>query len=114
MERTVPFSTTSAAEDGLMNFNWCTVSYALSGSIHHHRRASGANDGGGARTRSRTDYRSNSNGDSSADSAPRSRSGKGRNRRVRLIYQSNRQPSLFEARKRRTQGLTEIGEEFFS
>ena len=32
MERTVPFSTTSAAEDGLMNFNWCTVSYALSGS----------------------------------------------------------------------------------
>jgi hypothetical protein len=86
--------------------------YALSGSNHHHRRASGANDGGGARTR--TDYRSNSNGDSSADSTPRNRPGKGRNRRVRLIYQSNRQPSLFEARKRRTQGLTEIGEEFFS
>ena len=65
-----------------------------------HRRASGTNDGDGANTRTGTDYRSSSNGDSSADNSHRSTQDKGRNRPVRPISQSNRQPSISGARKR--------------
>ena len=87
---------------------------ALTSAWLSHRRASGANDGGGASIRSRTDYRSSSNDDSSADRSPRSIPDMGRNKRVRPIYYSNRQPSLFEARKRQARALTEPGEDFFS
>ena len=76
--------------------------------LNHHRRD--ANDGGGASTRTDTDYRSNNIGDSSADNSPRSTPDKGRNKRARPIYQSTRPPSLFEARKRQAQALTELGE----
>jgi hypothetical protein len=78
----------------------------------HHRR--GANDGDGASTRTGTDYRSNNIGDSNADNSPRNIPDKGRNKRVRQIYQNNRQPSLFEARKPRAQALTNSGEDIFS
>ena len=77
---------------------------------HHRRRANGANDGGGANIRNRTDYRSSSNGDSS----PRSIPDKARNKRVRLIYQSNRPPSPFGARERQAQALAEIEGDIFS
>ena len=59
-------------------------------------------------------YCSNSNGDSIADSSPRNIPDKGCNKRVRSLYQNNRQPSLSEAQKRRSQGLLQIGEETFS
>jgi len=59
-------------------------------------------------------YRSNSNGDSSAGNSPRSKPDKARSKRVRPIYQSNRQPLLFEPLMGRTQALTEIGEDIFS
>src|SRR6202035_5648230 len=75
---------------------------------NHHRR--GANDGDGASIG--TD-RSNNIGDSNADNSPRNIPDKGRNKRVRQIYQSNRQPSLFEARKLRAQMLTQLGEDIF-
>ena len=80
--------------------------------LNHHRRD--ANDGGGASTRTDTDYRSNNIGDSSADNSPRSTPDKGRNKRARQIYQSTRPPSLFEARERQGQALTELGEDIFS
>ena len=76
--------------------------------LNHHRR--GANDGDGASIRTGTDYRSNNIDDSNADNSPRNIPDKGRNKRVRQIYQSNRQPSLFEARKPRAQALTKLGE----
>jgi hypothetical protein len=79
---------------------------------HHHRR--GANDGDGASTRTGTDYRSNNIGDSNADNSHRNIPDKGRNKRARQIYQSNRQPSLFEVRKPRAQALTKLGEDIFS
>src|SRR6202011_5712384 len=79
---------------------------------NHHRR--GANDGDGASARTGTDYCSNNIGDSNADNSPRNISDKGRNKRVRQIYQSNRQPSPFEARKPRAQALTKLGEDIFS
>jgi hypothetical protein len=79
---------------------------------NHHRR--GANDGDGASTCTGTDYRSNNIGDSNADNSPRNIPDKGRNKRVRQIYQSNRQPSLFEARKRPAQALTKLEEDIFS
>jgi hypothetical protein len=81
---------------------------------HHHRRASGANDDGGASARTRTDYHSSSSGDSSADSSHRSIQDKGRNRPGPPICQSNRQPSISGARKRRAQAPTELGENIFS
>jgi hypothetical protein len=85
--------------------------------LNHHRL--GANDGGDASTRIGTDYRSNNIGDSSvdnsnADNSPRSIPDKGRNKRARQIYQSTRPPSLFEARERQAQALTELGEDIFS
>ena len=80
--------------------------------LNHHRR--GANDGDGASTRTGTDYRSNNIDDSNADNSPRNIPDKGRNKRVRQIYQSNRQPSLFEAGKPRAQALTKLGEDIFS
>ena len=80
---------------------------------HHRRRANGAKDGGGANIRNRTDDRS-SNGDSIEDSSPRSIPDKARNKRVRLIYQSNRPPSPFGARERQAQALAEIEEDIFS
>src|SRR5260370_23119193 len=89
---------------------WALVSKALR--PNHHRR--GANDGDGASTLAGTDYRSNNIGDSNADNSPRNTPDKGRNIRVRQIYQSNRQPALFEARKRQAQALTELSEDIFS
>jgi hypothetical protein len=90
---------------------WCVlVSKALR--LNHHHR--GANDGGGASTGTGTDYRSNNIGDSSVDNSPRSIPDKGRNKRARQIYQSTRPPSLFEARKRQAQAVTEIREDIFS
>ena len=89
---------------------WALVSKALR--PNHHRR--GANDGDGASTCTGTDYRSNNIGDSNADNSARNIPDKGRNKRVRQIYQSNRQPSLFEARKLRAQTLTKLGEDIFS
>ena len=85
---------------------WALVSKALR--PNHHRR--GANDGDGASTCTGTDYRSNNIGDSNADNSPRNIPDK----RVRQIYQSNRQPSLFEARKPPAQALTKLGEDIFS
>jgi hypothetical protein len=81
---------------------------------HHRRRANGANDGGGANIRNRTDYRSSSNGDSIGDSSPRSIPDKAHNKRVRPIYQSNRPPSPFGARERQAQALAEIEGDIFS
>ena len=80
--------------------------------LNHHRRD--ANDGGGASTRAGTDYRNNNFGDSKGDNSPRSTPDKGRNKRARQIYQSTRPPSLFEARERPGQALTELGEDIFS
>ena len=81
---------------------------------HHHRRASGANDGGGANIRNRTDFRSSSNRDSIGDSSPRGIPDKARSKRVQLIYQSNRPPSPCGARERQAQALAEIEEDIFS
>jgi len=80
--------------------------------LNHHRRD--ANDGDDASTRTGTDYHSNNIGDSRADNSPRSTRDKGRNKRARQIYQNTRQPSLFEARKRQAQALTELGKDIFS
>ena len=77
----------------------------------HHRDA---NDGGGASTRTGTEYRRSNIGDSTADNSARSTPDKGRSKRARHIYQSTRAPSLFEARKREAQALTELGEDIFS
>jgi hypothetical protein len=78
---------------------------------HHHR---GANDGDDASTGTGTDYRSNNIGDSNADNSPRNIPDKGRNSWVRQLYQSNRQPSLFEAQKPLAQMLPKLGEGIFS
>ena len=104
------FSLPNAPSTGLEQRSdwWLLVLKALR--LNHHRRD--ANDGGGARTG--TDYRSNNIGDSSADNSRRSTLDKGRNKRARRIYQSTRPPSLFEARKRQAQALTELGEDIFS
>jgi hypothetical protein len=80
--------------------------------LNHRRRD--ANDGGGASTRTGTDYRRNNIDGSSADNSPRSTPDKGRNKRARNIYQNTRAPSLFEARRRQAQVLTELGEDIFS
>jgi hypothetical protein len=74
---------------------------------HHRRRANGANDGGGANTRNRTDGRSSGSGDSIEDSSPRSIPDKARDKRVRP-------PSLFGAREREAQALAEIEGDIFS
>ena len=81
---------------------------------NHHCRASGANDGGSANARTGTDYHSSNSGDSSADSSHRSIQDTGPNRLVRPICQSNRQPSISGARKRRVQAPTKPGENIFS
>ena len=80
--------------------------------LNHHRRD--ANYGGGASTRTGTDYRSGSIGDSSADNNLRNTLDKDRNKRARYIYHSTRAPSLFEARKQRSQTLAELAKDTFS
>jgi len=74
------------------------VFQASASALRLNHRRHGANDDDDASTRTGTDYRSNNIGDSNADNSPRSIPDKGYNNRVRPIYQSNRQRSLFEAR----------------